>query len=301
LSEHYVTPGPDKVDMLFVIDNALSTVTYQKSLGKRFSILTSALSGIDWQIGITTTDVSEGPFGLKGSLAALESGDGNQTIITSTDPQAATLFESTVVRPETISCGFSPSNPCASPWVQPLKASIDAMDKRNSDNAGFFRDSADLAIVYLSNKDEMRDGKSFNPTTPAELISHFNSIWPSGKKLEAFGIVIIPEDVKCLAEQKKDWPLDPAYATFVTALGMLTQGGVESLCDKDYNKTIFDIGQKVSETARSIDLKFIPKPGTLTITMNPKQNILWRLEGKRVYFASTPKLGTEITVHYIPQ
>src|SRR5690606_8968839 len=85
------TPGADlffqkpvdgRVDILLVDDNSGSMSAEQNLLAQRFSTFISRLSGLDWQIGITTTDVTNDPVnGLRGSLLEL-SGHPGQKILT---------------------------------------------------------------------------------------------------------------------------------------------------------------------------------------------------------------------------
>ncbi|MCB0370011.1 MAG: hypothetical protein KDD45_11450, partial [Bdellovibrionales bacterium] len=48
----------NKVDILIVIDNSGSMSYEQSEMAKRFSGFVESLNGLDWQLGITTTDVT---------------------------------------------------------------------------------------------------------------------------------------------------------------------------------------------------------------------------------------------------
>lgn len=292
-------PLNGRVDILFVLDNALSTVEHQQEVANRFGAFTETLSGLDWQIAMTTTDVSNGVYGVQGSLVPIVGGAKNQKIIRPTDANPQGLFAKTVVRQETLDCGFSPTNPCASPWVQPLNATIRAIDKRNSDNAGFFRAGADLAVVIISNKDEMRDGKSFNPTKPDDLIAHFQKTWPTGKKLGGFGLVIKPGDGKCMAEMRKKWKTDPAYGTFASELAEKTGGVLASVCDPNYTSALEQLAGGVGQLPKVFELADEPIAGTVQVKLsNPSQTISWVVEGKNVIFEKAPRAGTVIEITY---
>jgi hypothetical protein len=293
--------GNAKVDILFVVDDALSMVDTLQSVADRFTSFIVELNSADWQIGITTTDVSDGIYGQKGSLVPLEGASGNQKILTASTPNKESVFANTIVRPETISCGFSPSNPCASPWVQPIKASLLAIDKRNSDNQNFFRTGADLAIITISNKDEMRNGRDFNPTQPEALVNSFNtSLATNGKKLATFGIVIPTSQPECLREMKSKWYWDPAYGTFQERLSLLTGGAVVSICEKDFAASLAFLGRGIRRLSQSFDLRVTPIPSSVSVQFRPAQNMSFELKDRRITFRSAPSAGSEIIITYEP-
>ncbi len=287
-----------KVDILFVVDNALSTIDNQSELATKFKTLQRALGNLDWQIGITTTDVSEGPFGLKGSLAPLVGGKKGERILTYSTPNFEQIFFNTIIRKETTNCGFSPQNPCPNPWVQPLKASIMAMEKRNHENRGFFRAQSDLVIIVLSNKNEMRTGTDYNPTQPQAVIDRFKSIWPEDKKLFVNGLVVVPGDENCLREIKQRFPYDPSYGTFVTRLSNMTAGKVTSICEKDYTSNLKNIGQTLGPKFKKLVLSYVPTANSLKIKMTPEQNIPYVINGNVVTFEYAPLPNTRIEADY---
>ena len=58
--DYQVCSGNEKVDILFVDDNSASMYTEQTKMGDKFPDFADALSGLDFQIGITTTDLAQG-------------------------------------------------------------------------------------------------------------------------------------------------------------------------------------------------------------------------------------------------
>ena len=52
-----VNPATTKVDVLVVVDNSGSMSVEQSNMGMRFASFLSRLQGLDWQVGIVTTDV----------------------------------------------------------------------------------------------------------------------------------------------------------------------------------------------------------------------------------------------------
>jgi hypothetical protein len=276
-----------KLDVLFVVDNSGSMAEEQEKLGQRISSFINTLQGVDWRIGVTTTDVSDGAFGLKGRL--LEFSPGVKWIGPSTKNKEE-LFLNTVVRPESSSC-----NPeCPSGDEQPLKAMTLAFEKHSTENLGFFRDGADIGIIVLSDEDEMSSGGS-NATKPAEVVAKADSIWGEEKRIFTYGMVVKPGDTSCYNAQSGQ----AKYGTFVAELARITNGMVGSICETDYAPTLGLIAEHAKKLLDYIKLRYIPVVETLEVSFLPEHITDFRVDGKRVYFTNPPANGTKISVGYI--
>lgn len=276
------------VDVLFIVDNSSSMWEEQSRLGERLGSFISSLTEANWQIGVTTTDISDGTYGLKGSLVNLDGASGY--VLTKQTPNAESVFKNTVVREETIDC----TSKCPSLDEQPIRAAMMAMNKRNSENNGFFRDGADLAVVVLSDEDERSDAP-WNATTPNQFLRHVSSIWGDSKKVTVYGIIVVPDDYDCAVEQSVT---GGRYGTYVASLSELTGGILGSICDSDYSKNLETIGKRVQELLNHVILKYDPDPDTLSIRLTPDSQIGWSLEGRKINFEQPLPLETRIEVTY---
>jgi hypothetical protein len=276
-----------KVDILFVIDNSTSMSKEQRRVAERLETFIQSLDGLDWQIGITTTDVSNGMYGLKGSLIPFTGS--NSYILTNRVQGFEQKFKDTVVRNETIDCEAV----CPSSNEQPIKAAMQAIDKRNTDNRGFFRPDASLAIVMMSDEDEMSDGSTF-ATTPKNFIDHVAAGFNQAKRTTVFGIVIRPGDTACYDAQDTR----VYYGSFVAELTQMTGGVLGSICDDDYSKNLTNIGERVQELANEVVLSKAPKQGSVSIQFTPTLDATWNLSGRKVIFSRTIPEGTKIDVSY---
>lgn len=279
-----------KVDILFIVDNSGSMSDEQVKLAPALSSFISSLARIDWQIGISTTDVSDGTYGLKGSLVPFS---GTSTkILNKNVPNYAAAFANTVVRPE-VTC--TPSGPsCPSSDERPLQAITMAIGKRNAENNGFFRNGADLATVILSDEDEGSTGAG---TTGQMVVDSVKAAFGS-KTYTGFGIVIKPGDTACFNAQTAS---SGKYATFAGGLATLTGGLLGSICDSDYGPTLTSIGQRVREMVKTITLRMMPNPDTIQIRIRPfDPNLQWTIEGQTITFNTPPKPGTRIDIMYLP-
>ncbi len=271
-----------EVDILIISDNSSSMAAQQVKLGERFAQFTSALNQIDYQIGVITTDVESNNSISKGALVMLP---GLQTrVLKSGTANAETIF-STMVNVGTTGSGNE----------QPMMASMMAFDKRNSENAGFFRDYTDVAILVLSDEDEMSNGAS--GTAASEVVKHFQDTWGESKRLLSFGIIIKPGDQDCLAQQLSD-SAGGSFGTRAQDLANLTGGETFSICDSDYSESLKAIGEKVRNLVFSIQLKQMPVARSVQVEISTGEQIAFRVEGNRVIFARAPQQGAQIIVTY---
>jgi hypothetical protein len=283
---------PAKVDILFVVDNSPSMAKEQKQLGERLQSFMKQVRNMDWQIAFTTTDVTSRKYGIKGSLLEL-AGHPGQKVLTADFTDAEDVFYNTVQRPEGRRCFLFG---CPSSKEQPLKASILAMQKHDTDDAAFFRDDADLAIVVLSDEDEMSGGGK-RATKPEQVVEAFHSIFGNEKKLSVYGIVIQPKDNSCYEEQKEEGTSASA-GTYVTELSRMTNGYVGSICDNDYAVALEKIGEETRLASDFYLLKRVPIENSVKVKLVPEQDIPWKIKGDRLTFANSPKPGTIVQVSY---
>lgn len=279
------------VDVLFVVDNSGSMLEEQEKLGQRLSSFIASLSAVDWQIGITTTDTSAGTYGIKGSLVTLFGS--SERILKPTSPNYANTFMHSVVRRESIDC--QNSGVCPTNNEEPLRAIQLAIDKRNSNNAGFFRDNADLAVVILSDEDEMSSGPP-EATKPSEVLAHFNSVWGSSKKISVYGIIVEPGDSACYNEQ---YLTAGTYGYHAAELAALTGGVTGSICDTDYSDNLSKIGENVNKLLNYVVLANDPDTQDLDLVISPYDpHLTWSIEGRRITFNKAPAQGTRVDVVY---
>lgn len=284
------TNSGGKVDILFVIDNSTSMVVEQQRVAERMETFIQSLDGLDWQIGITTTDVSSGTFGLQGSLIPFEGG--SDYVLSNKDPNYEMKFKNTIVRNETLDCDVI----CPSSNEQPLRAAMMAIDKRNGVNAGFFRSDASLAVIMMSDEDEMSSAPAI-ATTPQQFMNHTGAVFGTSKKVTVFGIVIMPNDSACYDSQDTT----VYYGTYVAQLTEMTGGVLGSICDSDYARNLKNIGDRVQELADKVVLAKNPIPDSVSVTLTPALPIKWSLNGRQIVFAQTVPEGTRIDVAYKEQ
>lgn len=281
-----------KVDILFVVDNSRSMATQQVKLGTRFPNFNQALAGVDYHLGIITTDVETyNADGSKGRLAKLQGPKAKGNVLTSDNKNAEKIFDKTVRR------GANGSGN-----EQPLAATMLALEKQNAENKGMFRYGVNLAVIVLSDEDEWSDGKK--GAKAADLLAKAKVELPESQ-FEVFGIIIKPGDAKCLNEQYAEDPSNKKhdnayYGSRVAELAASTGGSIHSICEKDYSAPLVSIANGVKQLISTYILSHDPVPGTVAVRLSNGQPAQYRVEGRKVIFTVVPPAGTRIEVTYTP-
>lgn len=293
----FISKGPSgKVDILFVNDNSASMESEQAALGSRFSSFTSALSGLDWHVGMVTSDCTEGsPHNFCGQLFDMVGQAPGQYYLTPSSPNYLASFRNTIQRPETRDCLLTST--CPSGREEGLRSTIEAMNRRRTDNVGFFRDDADLAVVMLTDEDEASNAPP-SATTPQQVVQAFQSIWGTNKKFSSYGIIVRPGDATCWNTQRAQLGNNANYGTYPALLAALTGGLTVSICEPDYSLTLTQIGENVTRLSRSVDLSQTPINGTVTVVFTPAHSTTWSISGRRVTFDRPAPVGTRIEIFY---
>ena len=279
-----------KVDVLIIDDNSSSMQNKQVRLGSALGSFITSLGSIDWQIGITTTDTSDDPVtGLKGSLLQLTGAATN--ILTNAIPNYATVFANTVHRSE-----------IGSSDERPIRAMMHAFGKRNAENAGFFRPSADLAVVVMSDEDEASDGigvASDPANVPNDAINAFSSAFGNSKTMVVYGIIIAPGNTSCYNSESVH---GASYGTQVNALVNQTGGVTGSICDLDFGPSLANIGDRVLSGVRTATLTQDPNVSTVQLQIVPADaSLTWTITGRVISFNKPPVRGTTVQVVYHPK
>ena len=310
-----------KVDILLVIDTSGSMDHHQQKLGERFGDLVSGLSNddlnIDWQIAFTNTDDSDPQVtadGYHGTFYNLENEDGELLIDEETvsiltpdlldslddSDDLQEIFYNTINR-----SGKSVRTEGEDSGVEvPLRNIKNAISKRNNENSGFFRDSATLMTVILSNEDELSDGQAkdgIEPTTSSQVTQAVSDAFGSNKRFFSYGIIIKPEDTECRdAEETRSGRESPTYGTFVDELAIKTY----SICEEDYSDILSDIGGHLEATLTlsSIPFRFDNViESSITLTFTPSENAQtgsFNASSNTYVFDEKPANGTTILVEY---
>ncbi|MGE0763870.1 MAG: hypothetical protein AB7N80_11380 [Bdellovibrionales bacterium] len=284
---------PSKVDVLFIVDNSGSMAEEQARLSTALSSFVDTLADLDWQIGITTTDLSGGAQSTNGDVVTMV-GTGVKVLNKRVPNYEQVFLDTVLAHGTTPECAQNNTN-CASGDEQALGAARLAVTKRNTTNYGFFRANSDFIAIALTDEDERSNGGN-GATTPTQLISTVNSAWGLTKLFSGYGIIVRPGDTACINAQAAS---GGRPATFVQQLADMTDGVTGSICDTDYGPALANIGTRVRRYATSIMLSDVPVAGTVQVTLTPANpSITWIVVGQTVRLSDLPARGTRVDVTY---
>lgn len=274
-----------KVDVLIIDDNSASMQNKQPLVATKLNNFISSMGNVDWQLGITTQDASDGPLGIKGSLVTLAGT--NKNILTPNLLNYQDVFASSIVRSEV-----------GSDDERADQAIIDAFAKKDTDNAGFFRPGADLVVVILSDEDEAQDGGPA-PKLASDVIGAFRATFGPDKNLTVYAILMIPGDVACYNTQH---PYGSDYGYIHAALVQATGGVMGSICDADYGASLTSIGSRVKMLEnKTVVLTNDADPTTIQVVVSPADpSLTWTVSGHAINFNKTPAQNTRVDVTYTP-
>ena len=174
--------GAGKVDILFINDNSASMSPIQAQLAAKFSGFIQNLDNkkIDYHIAITTTDLEA----VK-SKGLITFGNG-KSFISNADSKRLSLFNSAIIRPETLKCetyitemfnSYGPSFQSRNDYTAGYPQNCSSPDTRgiytgnlvvSQNTDSFIRPDANLNIILISN-DDVRQGRYANNSAFALL------------------------------------------------------------------------------------------------------------------------------------
>jgi hypothetical protein len=306
------TAGGGKLDLLIVVDNSDSMMMDHGDHKVRhmFRNFLKTLEGVDYQIGFTTTDMTTATYfskfpGWSGRLDVLEGTQ--QKILRPNTANKEALFGATIDREESIPCRKGSREngaPCGSNYEEPLKAIKSFVDRRDTDNVGFFRADADFVSVIVADQDETP--KAGTPTEAKSVVDHVASVFAGTKKYTNYSVIVEPGDRACLQKQICSGSLfgicleGAEYGAYATELSRITSGRTTSICSTDVSPDLAVIGQSLRNGGlfQEVTLQHEPVQGSVEVFFSPQSNIQYSVEGRTVKFSSKPAPGTSITVRY---
>lgn len=237
-----------KVDVLIVIDNSGSMAYEQKNMADRVKNMLSILRGLDYRIGVTTTD-SRSTFtknGVKyygdGDLIPIHNLGGNLWVDSTMDEQQAQYnLGQTLQRPET-----------GSPSEQGIRATYRFVEKATTPNhvlSSFFREGSNFASLIISDEDES-DVKDMN--NPENLLKLVASRFNSQKAFSLHAIVTKPDDTICRNTN------GATYGVRYKRAVELTGGVLGSVCEVDYANQVSGIAEEIRNLVKNITLACEP-------------------------------------------
>lgn len=231
----------EKVDILFVIDNSGSMAYEQKNMASRVRNFLDVVRGLDWQIGVTTTDPSNSTLG-DGRLVQLTGKSGSYVLTSKMDEmQSRDVLSNTLQRKET-----------GSGKEQGIYASYRAVERAFEGTVGnkqLIRDGAQLAVVIISDEDESNSGPKNDPTN---FVNYIRSSFNNEKAVSVHSIITRPGDTHCKSSQGY------SYGHRYQQISELTGGVIGDVCAADYAAQVQGIAEGVRKTLKTVTLACLP-------------------------------------------
>lgn len=244
VAQEVVVDNYKKVDVLFVIDNSGSMQYEQQSMAQRTSHFLSVIRGLDYQIGITTTDPNNIALG-DGRLIPIKNGNGRYIIDSTQDEATAqSQLSQTLQRSET-----------GSGVEQGIRAVYRAVERYKANEStmrSFMRDGAQLAVVLISDEDESDNTVKNDPQSLLNLIS---GTWTNQKRFSFHSIITRPGDTACRSTYGY------SYGERYKIITDLTGGILGNVCEMDYATQVTGIAEGVRNLLKTLTLQCSPLNG----------------------------------------
>lgn len=237
----------NKVDLLIVADETTSMVDYQDRLIAQVDNLIGSLNSnsMDYHIGVTGVSFQNSGFGGRLKQGA----QGRFLTNTSADLSAELkklIFSNTLTN---IEKGMQSLTNVLSPSYL------------STEGAGFIRDDALLAVLFLTNEDD------YSTISPAQVIQSIEAVkkpFPSGaKSWIANYIGFLSVDDSCFGVNGSG-EVGKQYLQIVDQ----SAGVKESLCSSNYGAAVSKVRVKISQLLTDYYLKNIPIVDTLKVYVN---------------------------------
>lgn len=286
--------GKPTVDILFVIDNSCSMGQEQSALAANFQafIQFAEAQGLDYQIGVTTTDTTRD----QGRLMPTNGPAQNRIVTPRTTPSPQTVFSANA----NVGTGGSASE-------RGLQAAEQALTAPNifGHNAGLVRSDAVLSLIFISDEPDQ------SPGNIDYYINFFLSI-KGFRNTNLFSASAITAPVPPGATNGScSGPGGSASATGrYIAVAERTGGVFQSICTSDWSRSLEDL----STTAFGFKSRFFltnqPVPATIEVQIDGLEvpatgaggtfNWTYDFSTNSINFApyATPEPGSQIRVEY---
>ncbi len=300
------TVAPAKVDVLIVNDNSGTMRYEQREMGNRFNTFINRLSGFNWQLGITTMDVSN----------ANRNANGEQSIAPTVTPNAnlqdgklVPFYNGSYILREGQSDALNLFRDAIEIEQQGLSDErgilTASMALQNSANSGLVRsDSTHVAIIMLTDED-VRSGGEANNTNPAtagllnimprdrkeNLLSVWNQVNSNrNKTISVHSLIVQPGNSGCYnAQRTQVQPNGQIFgdATFGLMYDDISKdptfkGIVGNICSSNYSSELSTISNYIAGRAQGD----VPLNKTCDIiTNNPDRPITIDLQNSNGNFS----------------
>ncbi len=279
-----------KIDILFVVDNSGSMGNEQQSLGNNFtSFIKWALTlNVDFQIGVTTTDVKKNnPLGGTGGPGELY---GSPKIMTNNTPNLETIFRQNA----TVGTGGSSDER----GLEAARLALSPPTITTGTNKGFLRKDASLSVIVISDE---ADGSS----QPVQYYLNFFLGIKGVRNKDLFRFHgIIGYDPATKKNQCQGSGGQGVSTGRYLSMIQSTGGVVASICNANWSQTLSNIGTVIFGLKRQFFLTRAADPKSIVVKVDGvvvnTSATTWTYDpiNNSIDFDKAPKAGSTIQVEY---
>lgn len=312
----------NQVDLLWVVDNSASMDPLQNNMTSNFSsfITQFVTKGYDFHLGVTTTDayLADAAFDNTPSYAKLRDGVGStHTGVFDILPTTPNLINVFVTNASQGGNGSGDERAFSS-----FRSALNS-----SQNAGFHRSGAYLAIIILSDEDDFSSatrpedswlyshGVADHSYTYSGLDSvatytnYLDTLTSSTGSARRYSVsAITVKDNTCLNAHISQSPSSIIGQRYIQ-IAAATNGVVGSICDTSYASTLNQIQQNIVELSTQFYLTKTPDPTTITVSVggvsvpqDATNGWTYLSASNSIEFHGTavPPQGADISVNFTP-
>lgn len=279
-----------KIDILFVVDDSCSMGDDQQNLGRNFKsfIQLAKTFNVDFQLGITTTDVSGSgnPFG--GGKFAPGELRGSPKIMNNNTPNLETIFQ------QNVNVGTNGSATEAGLEAARLALSHPLITTGGA-NYGFLRADASLAVIAISDEPDQ------SPQPVQFYINFFMNI-KGVRNVDMFRFsAVIGYDPVTKQNSCSSGGNSASSSGRYLAVANATRGVAASIC-VDWSNTLQQLGALSFGLRSQFFLSRPADPQTIQVKLDgnsvPATEWSYDANSNSIVFKTPPKAGATISVNY---
>ncbi len=279
-----------KLDVLVVIDNSGSMANEHKNMAMRFGTLIDKLDGVDWQIGIVTTDVSKDTVKRDGRLVEFKdvaaAATGKYVVTSAMGKDTAKAWFAATIQMATDGSGNEQG---IAATLRALQRSQQTGDAISALNSPLIRADSALAVLVVTDADETNPNGTETQNKPETLINYVKATFPT--KAFSYHSIVVPNlDTVCRAADGNE-----SYGLSYISLSNLTGGISGTVCATDYGAQLADIGKSTQELVKTVSLNCAPVdvngdgvPEMAIVTPNGTMAPAYTIEGGTLLKFATP-------------
>lgn len=256
ISDNGVEVFDPSVDILFVIDNSGSMQPHQANLSNNVNRFIQSFvkkNGLDFHIGVVTTDMGNSGFGSTGACCGVLAG--NPHYVERSTPNFAVALSRNMVVGTDGSAQEESFGPVIAALTEPNLSVA---------NIGFYRPKAHLAIIFVTDAEDQSSGSVDG------FLNFLVALKGDTAKVSVYGAIVPSTETNCDRDEPFTMP-----RRLEALLGKVSNAGnnILSLCSPDYGNRLASLGDDLLRRVGSlIYLNRRPVSGTIRVTFG-SQNI----------------------------